>query len=304
MKKFLRLSVLSALSLLLILLLAEAAAARAAALEALRLCAVSVIPALFPSLAVSSALMNLGFGNWVSPLLSRWMTPLFHLPGSAGSAVLLGLMGGYPIGAKTAAELYETHLLTQEEVERLLTFCNNSNPVFLISVLGSGVFGSVRTGMWLWLIHVAAAMMTGVLLARRSGPVFRQVPPLVNPAEPFGFSPLVGAVSSAAAGMVHLCGFVVLFYVLSRPLADLGGRLGPLLVGVTELFSLTPLVPADRFGFVLAAGCTGWGGLSVLFQTAAVLEGSGLPLKPCLAGKAVQGLLSAALAALLAGYVL
>ena len=304
MKKVLRLGLLSALTLLLILLLARAEAARTAAREALRLCAHTVIPALFPSLAVSSALIRLGFGDWASPLLARWMTPLFRLPGSAGSAVLLGLVGGYPIGAKTAAELYGTRLLTREEAERLLTFCNNSNPVFLISVLGSGVFGSVRAGVWLWLIHVAAAMMTGVLLARRSGPVSRQMPPLVSPASSFVFSPLVGAVSSAAAGMIPLCGFVVLFYVLSRPLAALGGRLGPLLVGVTELFSLTPLVSADRFGFLLAAGCAGWGGLSVLFQTAAVLEGSSLSLKPCLAGKAVQGLLSAALAALLAGYVL
>jgi len=67
-----------------------------------------------------------------------------------------------------------------------------------------------------------------------------------------------------------------------------------------ELFSLTPLLAADRFSFVLASGCAGWGGLSVLAQTAAVLEGSGLSLRPCLRGKAVQGLLSAALAALMA----
>ena len=104
--------------------------------------------------------------------------------------------------------------------------------------------------------------------------------------------------------MLNLCGFVVLFYVLSRPLAAVGGRIGAALVGLTELFSLMPLVTADRFGFILAAACSGWGGLSVLFQTAAVLEDSGLPLSPCAAGKAVHGLLSAALAAVQAGYVL
>ena len=41
----------------------------------------------------------------------------------------------------------------------------------------------------------------------------------------------------------------------------LGGRLGPVLVGAVELFSLTPLLTADRFGLVLAAGAAGWGGL-------------------------------------------
>lgn len=71
--------------------------------------------------------------------------------GCASSALLLGLVGGYPIGAQTAAGLYRDRLLTREEAQRLLTFCNNANPVFLISVLGAGVFGSVRVGVWLWL---------------------------------------------------------------------------------------------------------------------------------------------------------
>lgn len=53
-------------------------------------------------------------------------------------------------------------------------------------------------------------------------------------------------------------------------------------------------------GFLLAAGLSGWGGLSVMAQTAAALEGSGLPLAPCLIGKFLQGLLSALLAALAA----
>lgn len=304
MKKQFHTLLLAALSALMVLLLAEAESARAAAREALQLCAHTVIPALFPPLIVSALLVALGFSEWVGPHLARWMTPLFRLPGSAGSALLLGLVGGYPIGARTAAELYRSRRLTRQEAMRLLTFCNNSSPVFFISVLGVGVFGSVRVGVWLWLIHVAAAVLTGVLLSRRSTGIPRQVPSLDSHWESSACSALVGAVRESVMGMLNLCGFVVLFYVLSRPLAALKAPLGPLLVGVTELFSLTPLVTADPFGFILAAACSGWGGLSVLFQTAAVLEDSGLPLRPCLAGKALHGALSAALAAVLAGYVL
>ena len=84
----------------------------------------------------------------------------------------------------------------------------------------------------------------------------------------------------------------------------MGGYLAPALVGLVELFSLTPLLPADRLGFILAAALSGWGGLSVLAQTAAVLDGTGLPLRRCLVGKASQCLLSALLAALLSSYAL
>ena len=290
---------------LLVWFLADAGGVRDVMQEALLLCARSVIPSLFPFMVVTSVLLSLGFGELAAPWLAGLMEPLFRVPGAGSAALLLGLVGGYPIGAQTAAELYRDGLVSREEAERILAFCNNSNPVFLISVLGAGVFGSVRAGVWIWLIHVFSALLTGLAFrgtgagARPSRtadrPVFRAM----------GLIPaFVGAVRSSVSGMLSVCGFVAFFYVLAHPLAALGGRLGPCLVGITELFSLTPLLTPDRFGFILAAGAAGWGGISVLCQTLAVLEGSGLRLRNCLLGKAVQGLLSLLLAALLSGYVL
>ena len=132
---------------ILVWFLADARQLRLEAAKALTLCAGTVIPALFPFMVVTGLLVRLGFGQWLAPDMAGLMASLFRLPGCAGSALLLGLVGGYPIGARTAAELYASGDLTRQEAERLLTFCNNSNPVFLISVLGAGVFGSVRTGL-------------------------------------------------------------------------------------------------------------------------------------------------------------
>lgn len=285
------------LSGVLIWLLADAGRVRLAAAEALALCARTVIPALFPFMAVSGLLVSLGFGEWVSPHLAGFMGPLFRLPGSAGSALLLGLVGGYPVGTRTAAELYRENLLTREEAQRLLVFCNNSNPVFLVSVLGTGVFGSVRTGVYLWLIHILSALLTG-LLFRGSGPS-RRSPVQAFPCRAVSLpSAFVASVQSALSGILSVCAFVVLFYVALLPLRSVGGRWGAALVGTVELFSLSPLLPPDGFGFLLAAFCSGWGGLSVLCQTASVLDGTDLSLTPCLLGKAVQGALSALLAGL------
>ena len=288
----------------LVLFLAEAGFVRAAAAEALSLCARSVIPALFPFLVVSSLLLSLGLGELLSPMLAGLMEPLFRVDGVGSSALLLGLVGGYPIGAKTAADLYRGGRLSRPEAERLLAFCNNSNPVFLISVLGVGVFGSVRAGVWLWLIHLLSALLTGLLFRNHGGPARRQAGGTAAFQAVSLFAAFVAAVRESLSGMLSVCAFVTFFYVLARPLASLGGWLGPVLVGLTELFSLTPLLRPDRFGFILASAMAGWGGLSVLCQTAAVLEGSGLRLQSCAAGKAVQGLLAGLLAALLAGYAL
>ncbi len=277
--------------------LADAERVRRAAAEALALCGGAVIPALFPFMAVAALLVALGFGEWLSPYLAGLMA-LFRQPGPAGSALLLGLVGGYPVGARTAAELYQKGLLTADEAERLLGFCNNSNPVFLVSVLGSGVFGDVRIGVWLWLIHVLAALLTGLFFRGPKAPTRRRKPfsaPMVREMPPFQTA-FVDAVRGACGTMLSVCGFVVLFYVLARPLAALGGTAGAALVGCMELFSVTPLLTADRIGFILAAGCAGWGGLSIQCQTAAVLDGSGLRVRNCVFGKLLHGGISVILA--------
>ena len=168
--------------------------------------------------------------------------------------------------------------------------------MFLVSVLGSGVFGSVRTGLWLWLIHVCSALLAG-LLFRGLGQGRREIPPPVSFQSPSLSEAIVSAVKDAAGGMLSVCAFVTLFYVLVSPLSRSGTAMAGLAVGITELFSLTPLLTCDRPGFLLAAGCAGWGGLSVLCQTAAVLDGTDLSLRPCFLGKLVQGLLSVLLAA-------
>ena len=282
---------------LLVWFLADAARVRDAAAAGLVLCGRAVIPALFPFMAVSTMLVSMGFGEWVSPRLAGLMS-CYRLPGPAGSALLLGLVGGYPIGARTAAELYRKGLLTREEAERLLGFCNNSNPVFLISVLGGGVFGSPRTGVYLWLIHLLSALLTGCFFRgprRVSGR--RRVPEGFPSGPPALSTAFVEGVRSACGSMLSVCGFVAFFYVLASPLSAAGGLPGAALVGALELFSLTPLLAADRLSFILASACAGWGGASILCQTAAVLEGAGLSLRNCIAGKALQGLLAGALAA-------
>lgn len=278
---------------ILVWFLADAEAVRRSAAAALALCAQSVIPALFPFFVVSNLLLALGFGNLVSPLFSGLMTPLFRLPGAAASPLLLGLIGGYPIGAQTTVTLYRRGELTADEAQRLLAFCNNSNPVFLISVLGSGVFGSPRMGIYLWLIHILSALLTGILFRGKGSNRRSRRPPILS-CEAVSFpAALVQAVRNGAFSMLSVSAFIVFFYVLARPLTALGGRLSVCLIGFTELFSLTPLLSLDRFSLVLSSACAGWGGLSVLCQTAAALDDTDLSLRSCVWGKLTQSLLSA-----------
>ena len=143
----------------------------AAAREGVTLCLQTVLPSLFPFFVLSSLLVQSDVPRLLSRAMAGVMYPLFGVSGAGASALILGLLGGYPVGARTVAELYGRGEIAREEAEQLLAFCNNSGPGFFLGVCGTAVFGSARAGMYLYLIHVGAALVTGTTVGLLMSPL-------------------------------------------------------------------------------------------------------------------------------------
>lgn len=274
-------------------LLAASDVAAQAVREGLALCGGSVIPALFPFLVVSRLFVATGSAAALGQLLAPLTRRMLGISGPGGTAVLLGLLGGYPVGAQTAGELARTGAVSRQEGQRLLLFCNNCGPAFILGVAGLGCFGSLWAGGLLWAVHMLAALGIALVLPRRPLPPGRDAAGVRPPAFAAAF---VRSVRDAAGAMVQICGFVVFFLAALRLTARLTGLSHPLLSGAVELTQGILALPATPTGFVWAAALLGWGGLSVHGQSAAVLSGTDLPLGPYLAAKAAQAALSALLA--------
>lgn len=274
-----------------LLLLCSADAAQAVR-DALALCVQSVIPALFPFFVVSSLFIDLGCAAVLGRSLAPIMRRLFGVSGAGGTAFLLGIIGGYPVGGRTAGELYRSGQCEREECERLLAFCNNAGPSFILGIAGLGCFGSVRVGAWLYLIHVGAAVMVGLLFRSTS----RQMGRPEKTETPRWADALIEAVRGGAMSMVNICAFVVFFLVILRLFSRFTGIQHGAILGIVEMTNGILRLANDRRGFIWAAGLLGWGGLSVHCQTAAVLSGSGLSLKRYFIGKALQAVISMAAA--------
>jgi len=268
--------------------------------DGLSLCARSAMPALFPFFTAVSCFTELGLAEDCGRLLSPVLGPLLGCSGTGATAFLLGLLGGYPVGGRTVGQLYQSGELDRGEAERLLSFCNNCGPSFVLGVAGVGCFGDVRLGVWLYGIHVAAALLVAQLHRRRNAlPAHR--PP--RPPPPPLTVALIRSVTAGAQAMVHVCAFVVFFLVAIRLLRVHTGWDHPLLLGAIELTGGMARLPPHRGGFVMAAALLGWGGVSVHCQTAAAMQGTGLSLRPYVAGKLLQALFSAALAALVSRWL-
>lgn len=273
-----------------VLLLWRSAVAAEAVRRGLTLCARSVIPALFPYFVVSGLFISLGFADGVGRRLEPLTRRLFGVGGAGASAFFLGLLGGYPVGGRTVGQLYRAGRLSKDEAERLLAFCNNAGPSFILGVVGVGCFGSLRTGIYLYLVHAFSAVLVGILF-RKKAPVSGQKVRYSTAFEPI--AAFVRAVGEAAEGMVRLCGFVVFFLVILALITDLTGLNNPALLGLAELTTGVTALEGRPGDLVWAAALLGWGGLSVHGQTAAVLSDTDLGLGRYFLGKILQAIFSA-----------
>ena len=298
-----------------------------AARTGLKLCGNVIIPSLFPFFVLSSLVVELGLAGYLGRLLEGVMRPLFGVSGACASAFALGFIGGYPVGAKTAIGLYQNGMCTKTEAERLLAFCNNSGPAFILGVVGAGVFASSRVGVLLCAAHALASVCIGVLFRfygrreeRRRGVT---APPFK--AQRFAAA-FTGAVKNSFLSTLNICAFVVFFTVVIQMLVTsgflpglaqvLGTVLAPfgmtaewaqrLLTGVVEISSGVWTLSGDGTltgRLTMAAFMLGWAGISVHCQVLSFLGDSGLSPRTYLMGKLLHGGLAALFTAGLARVV-
>ena len=287
--------------------------------DGLKLCANVIVPSLFPFFVLSSLVVELGMSRYLGRLLEPVMAPLFRVNGSCATALALGFVGGYPGGARTAISLYENGQCSKTEAERMLAFCNNCGPAFILGVVGTGIFGSGRAGLMLYFAHLAASLLIGLLFRfyrpeegprrwRQAGPQFQA------PSFPAAFT---RSVTGALQSTLNICAFILFFTVairiftfsglMSTSSALLSTLLSPfglsqqwaqkLLTGLLEMSSgVSSLTEGALTGRLsMAAFMLGWAGVSVHCQVMAFLGDSGLSLRTYVAGKLLHGALSAAL---------
>ena len=106
-----------------------------AALEGLRVWWEVVFPSLLPFFIIAEILMGLGVVHFLGALMEPLMRPLFKVPGVGAFAMAMGLASGYPIGAKITGNLRRNNLCTRTEGERLVSFTNTADPLFMVGAV-------------------------------------------------------------------------------------------------------------------------------------------------------------------------
>lgn len=92
-----------------------------------------MIPSLLPFMILSGIMVRLQLTEKISMLIYPLIKPLFRVRKNVCYCMLIGFLCGFPMGARTVAELYGQGGLNQREASYLLAFCNNIGPVYFCS---------------------------------------------------------------------------------------------------------------------------------------------------------------------------
>lgn len=268
--------------------------------DAMNICVSMIIPTLFPFFICSGLLIYSGFCESLAKIFRFCMMPLFRINPAGSSAFILGIVSGYPLGAVTAGELYQNGYISKIEAERLLAFCNNSGPLFILGSVGMAVYSNMNYGIMLYIFHVLAAITVGIIFGFYKRKSYTAPKTVMNSPQRSIGEIFSIALNNSINNILIVCGAVIFFSIISRitlELLPLNNYLMSIAKGLTEFVTGTVAVsdlsiPVSQ-KLIITAFIVGFAGLSVHIQVMAVISRYHLSLLPYVLGKFMHGIISA-----------
>lgn len=303
-----------------------------AAKKGITLWANNVVPSLFPFFVAVELLKHTNLIYFLSIKLDKYMKPIFNLPGVASFPFVMGLISGYPVGAKIVSDLYSNNLCTQKEAERMLAFTNNSGPLFIIGTVGCSFYSNTSIGILLLISHILSSICVGIILgiisriksatnkftanSRQSASVNNFSSLLQDDIKIADLGGILGsAIVSAIKSILMIGGFVTIFSVILSILNNtkiltiisyfisnifhinpdyIVGLLTGFLEFTNGLYKISTINNKMlSINLILSSFIIGFGGISVTLQVLNIISKNKLSIKTYIFGKLLHGTISA-----------
>ena len=287
----------------------------------------TVFPALFPFFVTVELLNKSGFVKILGVLMEPIMRPLFNIPGCGAFTFVIGIMSGYPMGAKITSQMREERIISKTEGERMLAYCNNSGPLFILGAVGVGMFKIPVLGNLLLFTHILACITVAFIFRfyKKKEKKFDMLKKEVSgnfttrikrawsaPMEYSDIGSLLGqTIKNSLNTILAIGGFIIFFSVIiavlqnsiipviSQFIFKLIGKavdieiINAVFCGFFEITTGSSLAAsAGNSNIAIKASAValiiGWAGLSVHAQVMSIITDTDLSPKPYLAGKAIQ----------------
>lgn len=255
-------------------------------------CIEVLVPSLFLFMALSAFVIRSGVIDLLTRPLKGIAWLLFRLPPGGLSVILLSMIGGYPVGARCAAALYERKSMSQADAQKTACIAVCAGPGFLINYIGCALLNDRLAGIVLLCAELTGVLLTGIIIGRVMKGDTQPVRPEASSSRPHDL--LLSSVTNASRATFQMCGMVI----ISVAMIEVIQTVVPYDT-VTDILSALIEITAGchrmcgNYPLYLIAFFIGFGGIAVHLQ---IFAGLGtLPLKKHLffIFRIIQGIITA-----------
>lgn len=269
----------------------------------------TVLPTLLPFLIITNLLLHTSAINWILRIISPILRRVFGVSFYGSFAVLIGFLCGYPMGSKITADLIKTNKITSEEGRYLLSFCNNTSPMFIISyVIWQNLKMSNETIPFFFILIISPVLCSFLfrryyhvaLSSEQSG--FCDKPWKLTGKKKENGSLLDSCIMNGFETITKVGGYIMLFSILLHFAGQLPvpqKHMANVLFSSLEITSGIPMVCASSSSLsarvISVLGLTSFGGWCSVAQTRSMIQGTDLPIIPYILEKLITALVTSLL---------
>ena len=265
----------------------------------------TIIPSLLPFLIVSNLILHLNLLPYLTPILAPFFQKIFSVSKAGCYPILIGLLSGYPMGAKACADLVRKGDISKKEGQYILSFVNNASPMFITSFVATQCLELpsmqyIFYGLILGSAYLCS-LIFGLFLRKKVSKTSESITEtnIIEHTNNLSFATALDAsILDAFTTITKIGGFIILFSILGEFVLALPFHLGflrYLLLCILEITTANHFISLSTYSMnikiILNLATTTFGGLSGLFQTQSVIAGSGLSLTYYIFMKLLQSLL-------------
>lgn len=273
-----------------------------------------ILPSLFPFMILTNLIQKTALPYLLGKLLSPLMKFLFNLPGVSSLAIFLGITGGYPIGAKITNDLLLENSITKDDANHLITFVNNTGPLFMLGAVGIGIYKSTTIGLLLLISHYISAIIIGIIgkFIKGKNPIEKNKRITFNIIKLSDTGNILNeSIKKSVDTILMVGGFIILFSIISTfleqtklliyifqiflPIQKIE-TLNAIMTGLLEVTNGLNKIALSNITLIkkliITSSLISFGGMSIHFQTLSIITKSKINFLKYLTGKLFHGILS------------
>lgn len=254
-----------------------------------------VFISLFPFMILIDILLYFKYEEFLNNIFGGLFCKLFKISKNCSSVIIISLLTGSPNNGVIIKRLLDKECISLNEANKVLNFTFFPSIVFVIGVVGIGLYNSFKIGLGLYLCIILNNLFIGLFLRKESF-INNEFISLKNDVKFISY--LKNSIIKNFNTMILILGNIILFFIIIGILKLIihNQIILSILSGLLEMTSGVFMINSLNISLCIKLYLTSFilcfSGLSILFQCFSILENYKIKVKKILFIRLIFSLLS------------